>query len=306
MALDRRDPHLHRLLHARARILDAVRRFFRDRGYLEVETPVRIPTLIPEAHIDPITSAGAFLHPSPEICMKRLLAWGHPRIFQICKCFRRDEAGERHLTEFTMLEWYQAGASYLDLMAQCEELVALAAAAAGLTDAICYQDGAAGLTPPWTRLSVSEAFARYAPVSAEEALATDRFDEIMGCEIEPRLGFGRPLFLYDYPLACGSLARRRPGAPVAERFELYICGMELCNGFSELTDAREQRARFETENAVRRQAGRPACAMPERFLTDLAHMPPAAGNALGIDRLVMVLTDTPEITNVVAFGPEHL
>jgi lysyl-tRNA synthetase class 2 len=294
-------------LARRAKVLNAVRAFFEARGYLEVETPVRIPLPLPEAHIDPVTSEGWVLQASPEACMKRLMAAGHTHLFQICKCFRRAERGRRHLPETTLLEWYAAGESYRDLMARCEELLGCIAGALGSGGRLSYQGADIDLTPPWPRLTVRDAFARYASLTVDEALAAGRFDELMGVEIEPKLGAAAPVFVCDYPAACGSLARLKTEDPaVAERFELYIGGLELCNGFSELTDPVEQRQRFAREQVRIEAAGKPPTPLPEKFLAALATMPPCAGNALGIDRLVMLFADAASIDEVVAFTPEEL
>jgi elongation factor P--(R)-beta-lysine ligase len=294
-------------LQRRAEILHLTREFFHSRGYLEVETPLRIPTPLPEAHIDLVESEGWVLQPSPEICMKPLVAAGYGRIFQIGKCFRRGERGRRHLPEMTLLEWYAARETYADAMRTTEELVLQVADGLGLPSAFAYQSAPIDLTPPWPRVTVAEAFARYAPGPVEQALAEGRFDEWLGLEVEPRLGCDRPLFLHDYPSACGSLARLKPGDPgIAERFELYIGGLELCNGFSELTDPLEQGRRFEAELESKRRQGRPTHGLPHRFLEALGSLPPSAGNALGLDRLVMLLCDASEIDAVVAFTPEDL
>jgi lysyl-tRNA synthetase class 2 len=239
--------------------------------------------------------------------MKRLIASGHERLFQICKCFRKGERGRRHLPEMTMLEWYAAGEDYRDLMRCCEELIRYVAGALGVGDALKYREARIDLASPWPRMTVAESFARYASMSMEVALAAKRFDEVMGIEIEPRLGLERPVFLCDYPAACGALARLKPGEPsVAERFELYIGGLELCNGFSELIDPEEQRRRFSAERERIAAAGKTLYPMPENFLAALADMPPCAGNALGIDRLVMLFCDAASIDEVVAFTPEEL
>ena len=247
------------------------------------------------------------MQPSPEICMKPLLAHGCERIFQICKCFRKGERGLRHLPEMTMLEWYAAGETYSDLMTRTEQLILCVAQGLGVKNALAYQGDRIDLTPPWPKLTVAEAFGRYASLPVDAALAQERFDELMGVEIEPRLGRERPVFIHDYPAACGSLARLKPEDPsVAERFELYIGGLELCNGFSELIDPIEQRRRFEVELEVRRRRGHPVHGLPEKFLETLAALRPCAGNALGIDRLVMLFTDSASIDEVVAFTPEKL
>ena len=294
-------------LELRARIIQAVRRFFIQRQYLEVDTPIRIPAPAPEAHIDAVAAGDWFLQTSPELCMKQLLAAGFPKIFQICKCFRNKERGRHHLPELTMLEWYSAGGAYTDLMDDCQELIGWVAEQTTGGNTLSYKGQAIRLDPPWPRLSVHDAFRRYASVGIEEALAKDCFEEVMVNEIEPHLGATRPLFLYDYPAALGALARLKPGNPqVAERFELYIAGLELCNGFSELIDPLEQRKRFESEQEIRRLNHKPVYPMPLNFLTALNDMPEACGNALGIDRLVMLFADTGKIDDVVAFVPEEL
>jgi lysyl-tRNA synthetase class 2 len=294
-------------LRRRDRMIRAIRLFFQDRNFLEVETPLRIPAPAPESHIDAVASGEWFLQPSPELCMKRLLAAGYPRIFQICKCFRVGERGDRHLPEFTMLEWYREGTDYRTLMDDCEVLIPLVARELGFGSIILRQGREIRLGIPWERITVREAFGRYATMTAAEALKTDRFDEILACEVEPRLGMESPVFLYEYPVELGALARVKKGEPgIAERFELYCAGLELANAFSELTDAGEQRRRFEEALRDRRRNGSPLYPMPERFLEALPRMSPSAGIALGIDRLAMLLADKDRIDEVVAFTPESL
>ena len=302
-----RQSTVRNILIRRARILSAVRDFFVQNNYLEVETPIRIPAPAPELHIDAQPCGQWFLHPSPELCMKRMLAAGYPRIFQICKCFRQKERGRKHLPEMTMLEWYTAGADYKNMMDQSRELILFLVDRLAAAKPLTYQNHSIDLDKPWPRLTVAQAFDRYDSISMAEALRSGRFDEIMGLEIEPHLGLTQPVFLYDYPAACGALARLKSGHPdVAERFELYIGGLELCNGFSELTDPQEQRQRFGQESNQRLKAGKTTYPIPEPFLVALADMPQASGNALGLDRLVMVLTDQSDIDDVVAFIPEEL
>ncbi len=304
---DDRQNALQRHLQLRARILEATRQFFNDHHYLEVETPVRIPAPAPEAYIDAVASGDWFLQTSPELCMKRLLAAGFPRIFQICKCFRQAERGRRHLPETTLLEWYRTESNYEDIMVECEEFINRIADTIGSDDTLVYQGRQIKLTPPWPRISVYDAFEKYGSSSLEAALQTDQFDEIMGTQIEPRLGFSQPVFLCDYPACRGALAKLKPDDPrYAERFELYIGGVEVCNAFSELTDPVAQRARFEHECEQRRKAGKPVYPLPEKFLMALKDMPAAAGNALGMDRLVMLFADANQIDDVVAFTPEAL
>lgn len=294
-------------LHLRAAIIDAARQFFLENDYLEVETPIRQPTQAPEEHIDAVSSGRWFLHTSPELCMKRLLASGYRRIFQICRCFRDRERGHRHLPEMTLLEWYTTNADYHHMIVQTEDLIRYIARALGVKDTLRYQDQYIDWRPPWQRITVAEAFETYGSVTVNEALTTGRFDEILALEIEPDLGIQRPIFLIDYPATCGALARLSPDAPdVAERFELYIGGLELCNGFSELTDPVEQRERFKDTLQKRSAVGKETCPLPEKFLNALKDMPPATGNALGLDRLVMLFADTNRIDDVVAFTPEEL
>ena len=239
--------------------------------------------------------------------MKRLLAAGIPKIFQICKCFRKGERGDRHLPEFTMLEWYAAGSDYRDLMADCEALLRYLAAAMGKGGVLEWQGHRIDLGPEWERITVAVAFQRYAPCTVEEALAQDRFEEVLVEYVEPHLGMTTPTFLCDYPAALGALARLSPADPaVAERFELYVAGLELANGFSELVDPVEQRARFLAEQESIRQQGRDPGPMPEAFLAELGEMPPTAGIALGVDRLVMLFADADNIDQVVSFTPERL
>ncbi len=302
-----RQTDLKKNLALRARIISAIRQFFTENDYLEIETPIRIPAPAPERHIDAEPSGEWYLHTSPELCMKRLLAAGYERIFQICKCFRAGERGAKHLPEMTLLEWYTAGEDYRHMMHQCEALIRFIARRINRVGSLSFQGHTIDIDRPWSRLTVAQAFARYGSLSMEAALNGNRFDDIMGLEIEPHLGMGKPLFLYDYPVECGALARLKPGEPhLAERFELYIAGLELCNGFSELTDPKEQKRRFNQEMAHRHTDGAPLYPMPEPFLEALEFMPPSTGNALGVDRLVMLMADAPEIDEVVAFYPEEL
>lgn len=212
-----------------------------------------------------------------------------------------------------MLEWYEKGADYRVLMTQCEELLLAVADALddlpGICDAgqgIRYQDQRIDLSPPWERLTVAEAFQRYAGVDVLQALHEERFDEVLVTAVEPHLGQRRPTFLYDYPVALGSLARCSPLHPeVAERFELYIAGIELANGFSELADANEQRHRFRGE-LERIQHGGGRGDMPEKLLAALPAMGEAAGIALGVDRLLMLLLGGTTLSAALPFLFEEL
>jgi lysyl-tRNA synthetase class 2 len=291
------------VLTARARIIHEIRNFFITRGYLEVETPHRIPANAPEPHIDVVASGAWALHTSPELAMKRLLAAGYERLFQICRAWREGERGQYHLPEFTLLEWYRAGVDYHALMAECMELLLVLVPEGKLS----RQGRLIDLARPWQQLTVTEAFSRYASMSLDTALAANRFEDILTGEVEPHLGKDRPTFLIEYPARLAALARTKPGEPqVAERFELYIDGLEVANAFSELTDQHEQRSRFEAAEKTRRAAGRTPYPAPQKFLNELINMPESAGIALGLDRLIMLLTDTVKINDVVAFSPDDL
>lgn len=294
-------------LRQRARLIQAIRRYFTDQGYLEVETPHRIPAPAPESYIDVVTSGKWFLHTSPELCMKRMLAAGYEKIFQICRCWREGERGSQHVPEFTLLEWYRSVGDYKALMEECEALIQVLAKALGLDQKIFFRGEEVDLTAPWERISVKEAFQQYSKISVAEALERNLFDEIMVEEIEPRLGIKKPTFIYDYPSERAALARlKQEDQTIAERFELYMGGLELANAFSELTNPEEQRRRFESENSIRRSLGKPIYPMPENFLAEIEDMAPSAGIALGVDRLVMVFVDAESIGDVVAFTPEEL
>jgi lysyl-tRNA synthetase class 2 len=239
--------------------------------------------------------------------MKRMMAAGYEKVFQICRCWRERERGSLHLPEFTLLEWYRAGGDYLSLMEECEELIRSVVTGIGLGQKLIFRGREIDLSEPWQRISVNEAFHRYTQTSVTEALGKGLFDEIMVQDIEPKLGLGKPTFIYDYPAQRGALARlKQEDQTVAERFELYTGGLELANGFSELVDSEEQRRRFHLENENRKSFGKSVYAMPEKFLGELDNMPPSAGIALGVDRLVMVFLDVKIIDEVVAFTPEEL
>lgn len=300
-------------LQQRSDLLQALRGFFLSRRYVEVDTPVRLPVVLPESQLLPFSTEGWFLQTSPEMCMKRLLSAGSSRIFQICHCFRKEESGRFHETEFTLLEWYHCGWDYHDLMQECAELVPYLVSAIMMSEEveenvpIIHRHGQViSLGGPWQKMTVEEAFQRYTEMSAREALQANLFDELLVTRIEPHLGWETPLFLYDYPVECGSLARVKEGQPeVVERFELYVAGLELANGFSELIDAVEQRRRFAHDLAELEKKG-VHLQMPEVFLADLATLEKTAGIALGVDRLLMVLTGADSITDVVPFAAGEL
>lgn len=267
-------------LAARARIVARMRAFFDSRGFVEVETPVRIAAPAPEPHIDcPPVSTGGFLRASPELQMKKLLAAGMERIYQIGPCFRDGEKGSRHNPEFTMIEWYRRGGTHLDIMADAEELVSGLFALFRPGDAVAR---------PFARLGVREAYLRYAGWDPWADWDADRFDCDMALKIEPALAReGGLVFLEGYPPQAASLARIADGA--AERWELYANGLELANCFGELCDGAEQRARFEAAARERAALGEAAYPLDAEFLGSLDSIGSAAGVALGVDRLAMVL-----------------
>jgi lysyl-tRNA synthetase class 2 len=239
--------------------------------------------------------------------MKRLLCRGHERIFQISRCWRSDERGSRHIPEFTILEWYRSDSDYEDLMNDCEELLHHVSVSCISADTVSYNSIAIALKERFPRISVRDAFNEYTEVSMEAAVGNGSFDELMVNRIEPALLQGKPVLLVDYPIEMAALARPKPGdSAVAERFELYAGGLELANGFSELNDPVEQRVRFQEANRKRSGNGLPPLPLPEPFLRELAHMPPSAGIALGVDRLVMLFTGATQIDDVVTFTPEEL
>lgn len=301
MSRNRRRQRLPRL-YQRARIRQQIRAFFIQQGFLEVETPARIPANAPEAWIDPFPSGSWQLQTSPELAMKRLLAAGYPDLFQIAPVWRQEERGRQHLPEFTLLEWYSQAPQLTALRQQCQQLLQTLVPEGDIS----YQGRRISLAPPWPCYSVAEALAMWSDQDPDRVIAQGCLDQVWSLEVEPRLPL-KPLFIHAYPAQEAALARLDPVNPAtALRLELYIGGLELANGFSELRDSQQQRQRFET-TCIKRQARQaPETPLPEPFLADLPHMPPCSGMALGLDRLVMLLTDTADISDVVAFTPEEL
>lgn len=286
----------------RSRLLHALRSFFHERGFVEVETPVRLAAPALELHIDAEPAGDHWLRTSPELHMKRLLAGGLEQIFQLGPCFRRGERGDRHHPEYTMLEWYRARADYTDILADTKALLAYCAQAVlGRTDLV-YRGQQIALLPHWERLTAAEAFQRWAGWNPVEQWNAERFDLDLVEKVEPNLPREVPVVLTDYPAPAAALARRKPSDPrVAERWELYIGGLELANAYSELTDPAEQRTRFEACARERRALGKDVYPLDEAFLGALATMPPAGGIALGVDRLAMLFADAATLDEVMAF-----
>ena len=321
-------------LLARAAIVAAIRRFFTDRGFVEVETPALQVSPGLEPHLAAFETALAepfrdgpvapvYLHTSPEFAMKKLLAAGEEKIFQIARCYRNEERSPTHHPEFTMLEWYRAGAAHSELWADCEGLLAAAAEAAG-AERLTRAGKSADPRARWTRISVCDAFDRHAgidlaatldDVSDPALLAAaaraagvwtgpadsweDVFFRIFLARVEPSLGIGAPAILYDYPASMAALARLGPDRRFAERFELFVCGLELANGYGELTDPVEQRARFAADRALRLRLRGSAYPVDEDFMAALeSGLPDCAGIALGVDRLVMLAVGAERIEDV--------
>lgn len=322
------------LLRARGRIKAAIRAHFEGAGFCEVECAVLVASPGNEAHLHAfqtrLTGPGGdgrtlYLHTSPEFAAKKLLAAGEDRIFEFARVFRDRERGRLHAPEFTMLEWYRAGGEYQEAITDTLALLQLAARTAGCTQ-LAYRDRVCDPCAPADRISVAEAFTWFAGIDLMATLDdegrgrrddlavragragisagadddwSDIFAKVLTARIEPRLGLDRPVILYDYPLCEAALARVSPRDPrLAERFELYACGVELANGFGELTDPVQQRARFTAEMDRKQERYGLRYPLDEELLAALAHMPPACGVALGFDRLVMLVTGAPHIDMV--------
>jgi elongation factor P--(R)-beta-lysine ligase len=308
-------------LKLRSRLLGEIRSFFAQRGFVEIEAPIMVPSPGLELHLDAFRVEDRFLITSPEYQMKRLLAGGMEKIYSLGKVFRRGELGAHHNPEFTMLEWYRAGAGWEAIADDTEALVSWLAVQVRQPDGL-------DLRPPWERCSVREACERWAGVTIEgdetadqlrdrirakghrapsDGDFSDMFFTLFLDAVEPNLGRQRPVLLYDWPSPLCALAREKPSDPrVVERFEVYAGGLELCNAFGELVDPVEQRRRLEHDLAERRRRGLPEYPIDEQFLAALGDMPPSAGIALGVDRLAMLLFGATDIREVLAFKLDEL
>ncbi len=269
-------------------MMRSIRAFFYGRDYLEVETPIRLKIPCMELHIDAEPSGDHFLRTSPEIFHKQLLAAGHGKIFEIGKCFRRDEFGPLHNPEYTMLEWYCAGADYMEMLEEIKALIS------------CVWNKAPAV---WKILTVSDAFTEYAGWNPVGNYDEDRFDIDLIEKVEPAIRqMGGAVVLKDYPVEAAALSRRKPDNPlIAERWELYIDGIELANAYSELTDAKEQRLRFEDCANQRKALGKEVYPIDEKFLNSLEKIPPSGGVALGCDRLLMLMAGKNSLDEIISF-----
>jgi lysyl-tRNA synthetase class 2 len=331
-------PHVHSdrrpVLKARSRVQAAIRDQLLAQDFTEVETAILQVSPGNETHLHAFATeltapdgsvSRLYLHTSPEFACKKLLAAGERRIFQFARVFRNAERSALHHPEFTMLEWYRAEEPYGAVMHDCVDFLRRAAEAAG-ADRVTFRDVECDPFADPERLSVADAFRRYAGIDLLATLAgrdTDRdslmaaataagirtapddtwsdvFSRILVERVEPRLGRGRPTLLTEYPICEAALARPSPDDPrVAERFEMFVAGVELANGFGELTDAAEQRRRFTDAMAMKLRLYGETYPLDEDFLSALDHMPPACGCALGFDRLVMLATGAPRIEHVI-------
>ena len=277
----------------RAKLAESMRRFFVSNHFLEVTTPSLIPAPAQEEYIETLRAADGFLRPSPELEMKMLLSAGFDRIFQFGPCWRVDESGRRHKREFTMLEYYAANWNYLELRDFTGAMLERAALDIFGGAVIEYRGTAIDLSAAAAEtVTVEDAYRRFAPDGGD-------FDEAMVLKVEPKLGCGRQTYLADYPADRAALARRKPADPaVAERWELYVAGLELANAFGELTDVSEQRRRFAAAAEVRAANGLQPYPEATWFFEALGNMPEAAGAALGFDRLAMIFCNTDDIAEV--------
>lgn len=317
-------------LAARGRIKTALREHFLAEGFIETECGVLQTSPGNEAHlhafeteiVDPSGSRRPlYLHTSPEFAAKKLLAAGETQIFEFARTFRNRERGALHHPEFTLLEWYRTGAPYQALFEDCAHILRAAAGATGATEFKFRGRTADPFVEP-DRITLAEAFARYAGIDllaalddregfaeaarrkniriADDDVWADIFSRVLVEKIEPNLGLGRATLLCEYPISEAALAKPTTHDPrVAERFELYVCGVEIANGFGELTDPDVQRARFASEMTEKERVYGEAYPVDEDFLAALAHMPPASGCALGFDRLVMLATGAEHIEQVI-------
>jgi len=305
-------------LKQRASMLAQVRAFFTERGVWEVETPILSQAGVSDVHlrtfettfVGPGYAHGLplFLHTSPEYAMKRLVTAGSGAIFQICKVFRNEEASSRHNPEFTMLEWYRPGFDAFALMVELEALI-IDLLKCGKAEYLSYQTafnmhlGVCPLTADVAtlkRLASDKGYADIAEIEDDK----DTLLQLLFCmEVETQIGQEVPCFVYDFPASQAALARVNPeDTRVASRFELYFRGLELANGFDELTDAMEQKARFESDNAQRQAMDLPSVDIDTRFIAALeAGMPDCAGVAVGLDRVMMLAFNKPTIADVLSF-----
>ena len=328
-------PENWQIFRLRSELIKRIRAFFEKSGFLEAQTPVLSPALIPESYLEVFqtelkdklgNSTLAFLTPSPELWHKKLLAAGSGNIFEITKSFRNTDLGGRfHLPEFTLLEWYRVGADYFKTMDDCQALIKSAVD----QDKLTYQGETIDLKAPFEKISVIKAFAKCAGIddktlfdqrdlvswALKNGYRVNREDDwgtvynlVFLKEVEPKLGFGRPTLIYDFPAEFAPLAKTNSkDSRVKERFELYIAGVELADAYSELIDQVEQKKQFEKEAELRKKMNKLEHPVDWDFIKALeSGLPDCSGAALGVDRLMMLLADKTEISEVVLFGESYV
>lgn len=281
-------------IHARNALMQCIRAFFHAEKFVEVETPIRLATPCMELHIDAEPSGDHFLRTSPELSHKKLLAQGIETLFEIGKCFRQGEQGALHHPEYTMLEWYRAHSDYNTALADTQALLSFIVNSWDNPPPLCSQE--------WKIISVADLFEEHAGWNPVEHFDADRFDFDLVEKVEPKIPKDCPVVLKDYPAECCALARLKPDNPqIAERWELYLGGIEIANAYSELTDPIEQRARFEKWAKQRQSMGTQVYPLDEAFIQAVGTMPPASGVALGLDRLLMILIGATTLDDVLPF-----
>lgn len=323
----------------RAKIIDLIREFFKKAGFLEVETPILVPYAGTEPYLDPIkinfrddkgTNYSGYLITSPEYSLKKLLALGFDKIFEITKAFRQKEAfGGYHNIEFSLLEWYRLNSNYRQIMKDVENLIYFLAKKINKKSSVSYLGQKIDLTPPWRMISVKEAFKIYSQIDLEKVKKFNDFKKILISknyslnkentwddlffliflnEIEPCLPKNQPVIIYDYPLPQAALAKKKnPKSFYAERFEVYIGGLEIANAFSELTDYKEQEKRLKQEQKLRKKLKKEIIPIDKEFIFALkSGIPASAGIALGIDRLQMLLLDIEDINDLLIFPAKKI
>lgn len=332
----RENKNLKEIQIKRSQVFDLMREFFKNKDFLEIKTPVMVASAGQEPYLDPMEvsfkdeknkSYKGFLITSPEYSLKKMLVAGFDKIFELATVFRGGESfGGTHNPEFTMLEWYRANSNYNEIMEDLEELILFLNKTLNNSNILEYQSQKIDLTPPWQRMSVREAFLKYANVDLDKAKTVksfqkqiqnqdyisgnwdDMFCSIFLNEIEPNLPKDRPVIIYDYPLPQAALAKRTSeNSFYAERFELFMGGIELANAFSELTDSKEQLFRFKSEQRLREKMGKTGIPIDKDFILALKlGMPPSGGIALGVDRLQMMLLNLKDINDLLPLPDSQL
>lgn len=330
------DKKLKEIQVKRSRIFDLIREFFKKKGFLEMQTPTLVKCAGQEPYLDPLTvnfkdeknkGYKGFLITSPEYSLKKSLAAGFDKVFELAKVFRGNESfGGTHNIEFTMLEWYRANSDYKEIMEDTEELVYFLNKKINNSSYLKYQGNKINLTPPWPKITVKQAFLKYAHINLDKAQDlkgfkkqiknkaylsddwNDIFYSVFLNEIEPNLSKEKPVIIYDYPLPQAALSKRKSkNSFYAERFEAYVAGLELANAYSELTNAKEQLQRLKEDQILREKMEKTFIPLDKDFIFALKlGIPPSGGIALGTDRLQMLLFDIKDINDLMLFPDSQL